>query len=110
AAHQVFGQVRFSRQYRADRLKLRSYGQANFARTRLNDYSSTGTGVHSCGTQTADSLELTFGMRGETSSNTRAGRLSPHAVLELSRNITRVGGVAVTGADGTALTEPETTS
>ncbi|MFC6488207.1 autotransporter outer membrane beta-barrel domain-containing protein [Nitratireductor sp. GCM10026969] len=96
-ATQVFGLARHSRTFRRDKLRFRSYGQAKYLQTYFGSC-RTPSGVYFA-SSTAQSLELTLGLRGETSRRTNLGKVSPHAVLEISRTMKSRSGTTLTFAE-----------
>jgi len=100
SATQAFGLARFSRNFERKRLRLRPYGQARYLHTRLSGYSVEGNDTYSVKPYSSDSYELTLGLRGETSAKTRAGKVAPNAVLEVSRAFKRDSGSVVSSMEG----------
>lgn len=84
-ASQAFGLTRYSRLFQHDRLRLRSYGQARYLWTHFDSHHAKGGAYFS--PYSTQALELTFGLRGETSAHTRLGKVKPHAVLEVSQTL-----------------------
>ncbi|MCT7377442.1 autotransporter outer membrane beta-barrel domain-containing protein [Chelativorans salis] len=99
SANQFYGQARYSHRFERNRVRVRSYGQAKLLHTRLGDYVENGDGAHLGQAQSMGSLELTFGVRGETSVMSSVGKLTPHAVLEMSRTARRASSAVVTSLD-----------
>ncbi|WP_163265783.1 autotransporter outer membrane beta-barrel domain-containing protein [Chelativorans alearense] len=99
AANQFYGQARYSRRFERDRVRVRSYGQAKLLHTRLGNYREKGDGARLSQSRSIASLELTLGVRGETTVTANVGKLTPHAVLEVSRAARRTSRAVVTSLD-----------
>jgi outer membrane autotransporter protein len=100
SATHTFGMARFSREFRREQVRVRPYGQARYQRSHLSAYSAEAEETYRFAPYASDALELTLGVRSDTSTRTRRGKVAPHATLEVSRTVKRSTGAVVSSIEG----------
>lgn len=98
-ARQLYALARYSRKYATGRSVLVPYGEAGISRTGYGGYTEGGTGL-ACPAQSARAYHVSMGMRGQTSFATRAGRLEPHAGMDVARTMKRMSAATLAPDDG----------
>ena len=98
---QVFASVSGGYEYRADGFLVAPYSRLDLSYSRLAAATETGAGANALhyGEQTAQTAQLSFGIRAEAVHQASFGLILPHARLEYQRGLENQGSTQIRYAD-----------